>query len=31
MKLVTSELMQKIDREAINNRGIPSEQLMENA
>ncbi len=31
MKLVTSELIQKIDREAINNRGIPSEQLMENA
>ena len=31
MKLVTSETMRQIDREAIDGRGIPSEQLMENA
>jgi len=31
MKLVTSELMRQIDREAIKVRGIPGEELMENA
>ncbi|MCP4683822.1 MAG: NAD(P)H-hydrate dehydratase [bacterium] len=31
MKLVTSDVMRQIDREAIEARGIPSEQLMENA
>src|SRR5210317_332860 len=31
MKLVTSEQMRKIDLEAIEGAGIPSEQLMENA
>jgi len=31
LKLVTSATMRQIDREAIDARGIPSEQLMENA
>jgi NAD(P)H-hydrate epimerase len=31
MKLVTSELMRSVDREAIDGRGIPSLTLMENA
>ncbi|MEW5796251.1 MAG: NAD(P)H-hydrate dehydratase [Candidatus Zixiibacteriota bacterium] len=31
MKLVTSATMRQIDREAIDNRGIPSDKLMENA
>jgi NAD(P)H-hydrate epimerase len=31
MKLVTSEQMRSVDREAIDNRKIPSEKLMENA
>ena len=31
MKLVTSEQMRNVDREAIDNRKIPSEKLMENA
>ena len=31
MKLVTSATMRQIDREAIDARGIPSEQLMEDA
>jgi len=31
MKLVTAEQMRKIDREAIDNRGIPGPELMENA
>lgn len=31
MKLVTSRLMQQIDREAIDNVGIPGPELMENA
>ncbi len=31
MKLVTSELMRQIDREAIDKQGIPGDELMENA
>jgi len=31
VKLVTSAIMRMIDREAIDNRGIPSDELMENA
>jgi NAD(P)H-hydrate epimerase len=31
LKLVTSETMRQIDREAIDGRGIPSDELMENA
>ena len=31
MKLVTAEQMRRIDREAIDNRGIPGPELMENA
>ncbi len=31
MKLVTAEIMRAIDGEAINNRGIPGPELMENA
>ena len=31
MKLVTAEQMRAVDREAIENRGIPGPELMENA
>ena len=31
MKLVTAEQMRSIDRETIDNQGIPGDQLMENA
>lgn len=31
MKLVTAEQMRRVDREAIDNRGIPGPELMENA